>query len=164
MLPDTLFFLCISQSSITENRNPSSYFKYNGQRASNRELGTYNRLNGRLQDWAQKNNEEPAPQEVINSQEDGKSGHFPWIVSSRNSQESRKVLILLLLAPEPIPHLLGPHGQQKEQQLKRCCWLPKAGDRNSATGKPKVSFMPATRAVGPLSLKSHLNASDQSKS
>lgn len=41
MLPHLLFFLCIIQSSVTENRNHCHYFKHEGQRASNRELDAY---------------------------------------------------------------------------------------------------------------------------
>lgn len=73
MLPDGFFFLCIHQSSVTENRNHSSYFKHEGQRASNRELGAYNVLRLGLQDWVPEEQWRICPQggcQLCLSQED----------------------------------------------------------------------------------------------
>lgn len=112
MLPDGFFFLCIHQSSVTENRNHSSYFKHEGQRASNRELGAYNVLRLGLQDWVPEEQWRICPQggcQLCLSQEDGKSRCFPRTVSARNHLEIRQLLMLSLLAT-------------KITTAKRCCW------------------------------------------
>lgn len=65
--PDFLLFLCISQSSVTENRNHSSYLKQEGQSASSKELGACSGLRLGLRTEHQKNNGEPAPKDAASS-------------------------------------------------------------------------------------------------
>lgn len=113
MLPDFLFFLCISQSFVTENRNYSSYFKHKGQRASNRELGAYGVLRLGFQDSLPEEQWRTRPQGSCQLcwSEIWEIRKFPLHHNSTNNVEIRKLLMLLLLGAKL--HLLGPYRPQK---------------------------------------------------